>query len=187
MRLVRFRLGPAGTIVLLMTPLARTVHSTKVLPASGRSVTVASPLAWNPGQVYRYCASQEGGTVASGATYMWGVPIRHGFNEFDDPWYHRGRTAHAFRTGNESAAVCGYRPWRHWLRPGRQVKLALPSAGIHSMCPGCVKRVTPVRPRVGVPVTPAAERIAVPIEVAPEGARRFEPTGALVGGASLTL
>ena len=41
---------------------------------------------------------------------VWGIVIRNGFDELDDPWYHRGITQHAYLEGNDKVALCGFRP-----------------------------------------------------------------------------
>jgi hypothetical protein len=55
----------------------------------------------------------------------WGVKRRPGFSEFDDPQAHATSTAHAFVSGNDALAICGYRPYRR--RRHSSVTLAAPS------------------------------------------------------------
>ena len=41
---------------------------------------------------------------------VWGIVIRPGFDELDDPWYHRGITQHAYVEGSDEVSLCGFRP-----------------------------------------------------------------------------
>lgn len=132
----------------------------------------------------------------TGATFpadevVWGVAIRDGFDELDDPFYHRGVTQHAYLEGNDSVAICGFRPPRSGPRTRRRARLGLPTPGENPMCGSCAKMVvaprprtpmptlgrttvaTPVngangvRPRVGLPVRPVRPPVAVPVSGSP--------------------
>lgn len=56
---------------------------------------------------------------------QWGVRRRAGYGQMDDPMAHRGRMQHAFLTGVDSLAICGYKPFR-W-RQRHAVPLAVPT------------------------------------------------------------
>jgi hypothetical protein len=104
----------------------------------------------------------------SGATFpadevVWGVAVRPGFDELDDPFYHRGVTQHAYLEGNDSIALCGFRPPLSGPRHRRRPRLSLPSAGVNPMCGTCARKVVAPRSRVAVPVQPGRPAIAVPI------------------------
>lgn len=98
---------------------------------------------------------------------VWGIPIRDGYDELDDPAYHRGLTGHAYLPGDDRVAVCGYRPPRRGLFLRCPAKLGFPSARYNPKCPTCARRVVapigwrvalerPVLALVPVPVRPAA-------------------------------
>lgn len=99
---------------------------------------------------------------------VWGFVVRSGYDELDDPWYHRGVTQHAYLEGNDLVALCGFRPPISGPRERRRPRLGLPSAADHPMCGMCARMVTTPRPRVPVPVQPY--RPAVPVPVARGGA-----------------
>ncbi len=104
----------------------------------------------------------------SGATFpadevVWGIVIRNGFDELDDPWYHRGTTQHAYLEGNDNVAICGFRPPQSGPRSRRRSRLGLPSAGQHPMCGSCARMVVAPRPRVPVPVNGSRPPVAVPV------------------------
>jgi hypothetical protein len=94
---------------------------------------------------------------------VWGIVIRSGFDEMDDPWYHRGVTQHAYVEGNDLAALCGFRPPISGPRERRRPRLGLPSAADHPMCGTCARMVVAPRPRVPVPVQPFRPAVAVPV------------------------
>jgi hypothetical protein len=96
---------------------------------------------------------------------VWGIVIRNGFDEMDDPWYHRGVTQHAYVEGNDLAALCGFRPPISGPRERRRPRLGMPSSADHPMCGICARMVVAPRPRVPVPVHPY--RLAVAMPVAP--------------------
>ena len=104
--------------------------------------------------------------VPSGKTFpadevVWGIVIRNGFDELDDPWYHRGTTQHAYLEGNDNVAICGFRPPQSGPRTRRRSRLGLPTAGEHPMCGSCARMVVAPRPRV--PVRVHRSRPAVPV------------------------
>ncbi len=94
---------------------------------------------------------------------VWGIVIRNGFDEMDDPWYHRGTTQHAYLEGNDNVAICGFRPPQSGPRTRRRSRLGLPSAGEHPMCGSCARLVVAPRPRVPVPVQGSRPPVAVPV------------------------
>ena len=94
---------------------------------------------------------------------VWGIVIRAGFDELDDPWYHRGITQHAYLEGNDDVALCGFRPPVTGTRGRRRPRLGLPSAADHPMCGMCARMVVAPRPRVPVPVQPYRPAVAVPV------------------------
>jgi hypothetical protein len=94
---------------------------------------------------------------------VWGIVIRNGFDELDDPGYHRGITQHAYLEGNDNVAICGFRPPQSGPRTRRRSRLGLPSPGEHPMCGMCARMVVAPRPRVSVPVQPNRPPVAVPV------------------------
>ena len=122
---------------------------------------------------------------------VWGVAIRDGFDEIDDPWYHKGTTQHAYLEGNDAVALCGFRPPRSGPRTRRRSRLGLPTAGDHPMCGMCAKMVVapppkvpvpiqPGRPMVAVPVTPAPAPVAIPVAPAPMPVATMAPAAPAV-------
>jgi hypothetical protein len=94
---------------------------------------------------------------------VWGIVIRNGFDELDDPWYHRGTTQHAYLEGNDNVAICGFRPPQSGPRTRRRSRLGLPTPGEHPMCGMCARMVVAPRPRVPVPVQTSRPSVAVPV------------------------
>jgi|GEM_PF-5971371 len=94
---------------------------------------------------------------------VWGIVIRNGFDELDDPWYHRGTTQHAYLEGNDNVAICGFRPPQSGPRSRRRSRLGLPAGGEHPMCGMCARMVVAPRPRVPVPVGVGRPPVAVPV------------------------
>jgi hypothetical protein len=94
---------------------------------------------------------------------VWGVAIREGFDEMDDPWYHKGMTQHAYLEGNDAVALCGFRPPRSGPRTRRRTRLGLPTNEDHPMCGMCARMVVAPAPRVPVPVQPGRPAVAVPV------------------------
>jgi hypothetical protein len=101
---------------------------------------------------------------------VWGIAIRNGFDELDDPWYHRGTTQHAYLEGNDNVAICGFRPPQSGPRTRRRSRLGLPTAGEHPMCGMCARMVVAPRPRVPIAVQPARPPVAVPVARSPQPA-----------------
>jgi len=99
---------------------------------------------------------------------VWGIVVRNGFDELDDPVYHRGVTQHAYLEGHDETAICGFRPPQSGPRTRRRARLGLPSAGQHPMCGICARMVVAPRPRVPVPVQMTHPPVAVPIGPAQE-------------------
>ncbi len=93
----------------------------------------------------------------------WGITIRNGFDEMDDPGYHLGTTQHAYLEGNDNVAICGFRPPQSGPRTRRRSRLGMPTAGEHPMCGMCARMVVAPRPRVPIPVQPGRVPVAVPI------------------------
>jgi hypothetical protein len=103
----------------------------------------------------------------------WGIAIRNGFDELDDPWHHRGLTQHAYLESNDNTAICGFRPAQSGPRTRRRARLGMPTTGEHPMCGICARMVVAPRPRVPVtiqpsrpvamPVNPARPAVAVPV------------------------
>jgi len=94
---------------------------------------------------------------------VWGIVIRNGFDELDDPLYHRGTTQHAYLEGHDNVAICGFRPPQSGPRSRRRSRLGLPSGGEHPMCGMCARMVVAPRPRVPVPVQGGRPAVAVPV------------------------
>ena len=94
---------------------------------------------------------------------VWGIVIRNGFDELDDPWYHRGTTQHAYLEGHDNVAICGFRPPQSGARSRRRSRLGLPTPGEHPMCGMCARLVVAPRPRVPVPVSGSRPPVAVPV------------------------
>ena len=94
---------------------------------------------------------------------VWGIVIRNGFDELDDPWYHRGTTQHAYLEGNDNVAICGFRPPQSGPRSRRRSRLGLPTGGEHPMCGMCARLVVAPRPRVPIPVAGSRPPVAVPV------------------------
>jgi hypothetical protein len=94
---------------------------------------------------------------------VWGIVIRNGFDELDDPWYHRGTTQHAYLEGNDNVSICGFRPPQSGPRSRRRSRLGLPTSGEHPMCGSCARMVVAPRPRVPVPVQSGRPPVAVPV------------------------
>jgi hypothetical protein len=95
---------------------------------------------------------------------VWGIVVRNGFDELDDPGHHRGITQHAYLEGNDNVSICGFRPPQSGPRTRRRARLGLPTAGDHPMCGSCARMVVAPRPRVPMPVQ--VSRPAVPLPVA---------------------
>lgn len=93
----------------------------------------------------------------------WGIVIRNGFDELDDPSYHLGVTQHAYLVGNDNVAICGFQPPRTGSRTRRRPRLGLPTVGVHPMCGVCAKMVVAPRPRVAVPMGDERPRVAIPV------------------------
>ena len=105
---------------------------------------------------------------------VWGIVIRNGFDELDDPWYHRGTTQHAYLEGNDNVSICGFRPPQSGPRTRRRSRLGLPTAGEHPMCGMCARMVVAPRPRVPVSVQTNRPPVAVPVaRPAPVGAQPY--------------
>lgn len=115
---------------------------------------------------------------------VWGIPIRDGYDELDDPSHHRGLTGHAYVPGDDRVAICGYRPPRRGLLARRPAKLGCPSARHNPKCPRCARRVVapigwristgrPVLALVPVPVRPEPLRVPSYLSATPprEGSR----------------
>lgn len=94
---------------------------------------------------------------------VWGIAIRNGYDEIDDPFYHRGTTQHAYLEGNDSVAICGFRPPQSGPRTRRRSRLGLPTTGEHPMCGMCARMVVAPRPRAPIPVQSGRPPVAVPI------------------------
>jgi hypothetical protein len=119
---------------------------------------------------------------------VWGIPIRVGYDEIDDPHYHRGLTGHAYLVGNDRVAICGYRPSRRGLLSRRPARLGFPSDRLNPACDMCASRIappsvpsttertvrsthaaTPARPFVPVPVVRPPSAPARPLPPAQHG------------------
>ncbi len=95
---------------------------------------------------------------------VWGIVVRNGFDEMDDPWYHRGITQHAYVEGDDNAAICGFRPPLSGPRQRRHPRLGLPTTGEHPMCGMCARMVVAPRPRVPIPVAGFRPAVAVSVQ-----------------------
>ncbi len=127
-------------------------------PDPGQNATPHQPMA----QVSQAPQPRPGKTFPADEV-VWGIVIRNGFDEIDDPWYHRGTTQHAYLEGNDTVAICGFRPPQSGPRTRRRSRLGLPTAGEHPMCGMCARLVVAPRPRVPVPVHPLRPAVAVPV------------------------
>jgi hypothetical protein len=112
--------------------------------------------------------SETGARTETGQTFpadeiLWGFVVRDGFDELDDPWYHRGVTQHAYLEGSDTVALCGFRPPQSGPRERRRPRLGLPTPSVHPMCGTCARKVVAPRPRVSVPVSPGRPAVAVPV------------------------
>jgi len=105
----------------------------------------------------------HGGKTFPADEVVWGIVIRNGFDEIDDPWHHRGTTQHAYLEGNDNVALCGFRPPQSGPRTRRRSRLGLPTPGEHPMCGMCARMVVAPRPRVAVPVQPGRAPVPVPV------------------------
>ena len=110
---------------------------------------------------------RETGRTFPADEVVWGFVVRPGFDELDDPFYHRGTTQHAYLEGNDLVAICGFRPPRSGPRNRRRSRLGLPTPGVHPMCGMCARKVVAPRPRVGVPVAASRPAVAVPVNGRP--------------------
>lgn len=109
---------------------------------------------------------------------LWGIVTRDGFDELDDPSWHKGMKAHAYPVGMDDEAICGFRPPKSRLRGRGRARLALPSAGVHRTCTRCASRITaPCRP---MPVSYVLRRSAVPVPVVPAPPRTSQAPPTLV-------
>jgi hypothetical protein len=124
--------------------------------------TEASPTASTVSATAQAAQPRTGRTFPADEV-VWGIVIRNGFDEIDDPGYHRGTTQHAYLEGNDSVALCGFRPPQSGSRTRRRARLGLPTTGQHPMCGMCARMVVAPRPRVPIPVQPTRP---VPVPVA---------------------
>lgn len=97
---------------------------------------------------------------------VWGIAVRNGYDEIDDPSYHRGTTQHAYLEGNDNVAICGFRPPQSGPRTRRRSRLGLPTSGEHPMCGMCARMVVAPRPRAPIPVHSSRPAVAVPVRPA---------------------
>ena len=118
-----------------------------------------------PAQSAQEMTRQRTGRTFPADEVVWGIAIRNGFDEIDDPWYHRGTTQHAYLEGHDSVALCGFRPPQSGPRTRRRSRLGLPTDGEHPMCGICARMVVAPRPRprVPVPVQTARPTVAIPV------------------------
>lgn len=107
-------------------------------------------------------AAQTGSTFPADEI-VWGVAIRHGFDEIDDPWHHKGVTQHAYLEGNDAVSLCGFRPPQSGPRSRRRARLGLPAATDNPMCGSCARMVVAPRQRVSIPVLSARPAVGVPV------------------------
>jgi hypothetical protein len=110
---------------------------------------------------------------------VWGIAIRNGYDEMDDPVHHRGTTQHAYLEGNDNVAICGFRPPQSGPRTRRRSRLGLPTSGEHPMCGMCARMVVAPRPRAPIPVQSSRPPVAVPVQPGrPPAAVPVSPGGA---------
>jgi len=69
-------------------------------------------------------------------TLLWGVQRRRGYNVVDDPGAHRGRYQHAFVIGDDTVALCGFKPRSRW-HPNFKVPVAM-ATDYNPRCLRCV-------------------------------------------------
>ena len=118
---------------------------------------------------------------------MWGIPIRDGYDELDDPSYHRGLTGHAYLAGHGHVALCGYRPPQRGLRTRRPAKLGIPTALRNPMCGTCARTVAAGHGRRSAQVLPRYAMVAVPVRPMPAGVAGANPVLGWAGGAATRL
>jgi hypothetical protein len=90
----------------------------------------------------------------------WGIKRRPGFSEIDDPGAHRSTMAHAYVSGNDSLALCGYKPYPRGRQP--HVSLAL-ATGDNPECSSCREAMPFALPLVVQPDV-AGEVLAAPFQ-----------------------
>ena len=110
---------------------------------------------------------RETGRTFPADEVVWGFVVRPGFDELDDPHYHRGMTQHAYLEGNDLVALCGFRPPRTGPRTRRRSRLGLPTPGSNPMCGMCARKVVAPRPRIAMPVGPGRLPVAIPVDGRP--------------------
>jgi hypothetical protein len=73
---------------------------------------------------------------------LWGIPLREGHSDDNDPAGHRGSVQHAFPLGVDVRAICGYEPPKHPTAGGRpRAALALASDAYNPRCLNCATLV----------------------------------------------
>jgi hypothetical protein len=88
-------------------------------PGDRSSSQAAAPTGQAPAAAGHPALARTGGTFPADEV-VWGIVIRHGFDEIDDPGYHRGTTQHAYLEGNDTVALCGFRPPQSGSRTRRR-------------------------------------------------------------------
>lgn len=165
------------TLVLYLhdrhTRLARAQHEVPVdSPMIASFATITSRMRLNffsqsrssdVGEQTQEDVRPEAGRTFPADEVAWGITIRNGFDELDDPWYHRGVTQHAYLEGNDNVAICGFKPPQSGPRTRRRSRLGMPTTGEHPMCGICARMVVAPRPRVSVPIQPDRPTVAVPV------------------------
>ena len=98
---------------------------------------------------------------------IWGVPLREGHSDDDDPRAHQGVAQHAFEIGSDERAVCGFEPPKrsHGIYKAPRPQLGLPSGRYNPRCKKCAALVVPVGSEADDTGQPAAAVEARPDEM----------------------
>lgn len=95
---------------------------------------------------------------------LWGIVRRREHSDIDDPSAHAGRVQHAFLLGDDSKALCGFRPRRIATTADDGPVLAVPSPRYNPMCPRCSAVVSQPTGRVLLPRLEARMPVAISVE-----------------------
>lgn len=92
------------------------------------------------------------------AQVIWGVPLREGHSDDDDPRAHQGVAQHAFEIGSDERAVCGFEPPKrtHGTYKAPRPQLGLPSGRYNPRCKKCAALVVAVGSEADAVSEPAA-------------------------------
>jgi hypothetical protein len=86
--------------------------------------------------------SRPQGTVIAPEDVLWGVPLREGHSDTDDPIPHAKLVQHAFLLGVDERAVCGFKPPRRTSLADASPRPRLALSGTDNpRCPRCAALV----------------------------------------------